>query len=405
MRAEDNELLCRVENGAPMGEMFRECFWTPAGRSARVIAGGDPVRIKLLGDNYVIFRGIDGKLGFLDEACPHRGVSLALGRNENCTLRCIFHGWRINTAGEVVEVPNEHTNPEEFRKKIKTRKYLVREEGGVIWVWLGKSEPKPFPMFEFMKLPPKNVAVFAQPTRSNWVQCLEGVIDSSHLGVLHKDQVPNFVTPGISFSENDNAPIFEVDGKSYGIEASAMRMMSEGSRYARVTIYVAPHVTFIPPNGDGDRLVHISVIHDDVNCTQLVLYYNADREPQPQPWYGDFSDPENFAPLQGDASNYWGQNREAMRAGTSYSGFAHLFSEDLAVQESAGKIVDRSKENLCSGDLAIARARRMLLQAVKDFSGGKTPDIAKRDGRESEIAARCIIIPQGQDWRRIQHSI
>ena len=405
MLASDNELLCRIEGDAPMGRFLRESFWVPAMRSAKVAAGGDPVRVRLLGKNYVAFRGADGRLGFLNEACPHRGISLALGRVEGCSLRCIFHGWRFDTDANLLEVPNEHTQPDEFRQRVKTRKYPVREAAGVVWVWLGEGEPGAFPVYEFMTVPEDQVMVYAQPTKANWFQCLEGVIDSSHLGVLHKDQVPNFMTKGVSFSEKDNAPKFEVDGKTYGIEASAMRVLSDGRRYARVTSYVAPFITFIPPNGDGDRLVHISVIHDDTSCTQLLMYYNASRHPKPQPRYAEFKDPENFSPIDGDENNYWGQDRKAMREGRSFSGFKYLFSEDLAVQESAGAICDRSKENLCSGDVMIARARRLLLQAMNEFRQGKKPAIAAPTGKEETIQSRCIIVPEDGDWREVQYGI
>lgn len=406
MLQSDNDRLCRVEGDAPMGRMFRESFWTPALRAGRLIADGDPVRVRLLGGNYVAFRATDGRVGFLDEACPHRGVSLALGRNENCSLRCIFHGWRIDVSGELLEVPNEHTNPDEFRSKVKVNHYPTREAAGIIWVWLGSGEPALFPEYEFMKLPPENVAVFAQPTRANWFQALEGVIDSSHLGVLHKDQTPNFLTRGITFSEKDNAPRFEVDGKPYGMEASALRTLNDGSSYARVTSYVAPYITFIPPNGDGDRLVHVNVIHDDENCTQMVMYYNPDRQPEPQPWYGEFKDPDNFAPIHGDAGNYWGQDREAMRNGTSFSGYKYLFPEDLAVQESSGRIVDRSREHLCSGDVAIVRARRSLLKALAEFEAGERPEMANDSSHPyGSIAARCVVVPAGQDWRELKTTL
>ncbi|CAN5548550.1 Rieske 2Fe-2S domain-containing protein [soil metagenome] len=401
----ENERLCLVEGSAPMGRMFRENFWTPALRAARLLPDGDPLRLRLLGRDYVAFRGTDGRAAIMDEACPHRGVSLALGRNENNSLRCIFHGWRFDVTGQLLEAPNEHTNVDAFVKRIKANGYPIREAGGVVWVWLGAGAPAEFGELDFMKLPAENVAVYGQPTKANWLQCLEGVIDSSHLGILHKDQIPNFWTAGIHFSETHNAPIFEVDAKPYGIEASALRVLTDGSRYARVTSFVAPYVTFIPPNGDGDRLVHINVIHDDTHTTQLILYYHPDRAPQPQPWYGRFEDPDSFAPL-GTTGGYWGQDRAAMRRGESFSGFEHLFSEDLAVQESSGSLVDRTREHLCSGDIAIVRTRRALLKALTEFEEGAQPELARLPVKGFEgVAARCVVVGDGEDWRHIAETL
>src|SRR4051812_7850249 len=146
---ENNELLTRVGPGTPMGNVLRQ-FWLPAIRSAKLEVDGAPERVRMLGQNFVAFRDTNGKVGFLDEGCPHRGVSLALGRNEECGLRCIFHGWKINTDGQVVEVPSEPTGSN-LASKVRVNHYAVREEAGVVWVYLGQNaEVPPFPEFDFV---------------------------------------------------------------------------------------------------------------------------------------------------------------------------------------------------------------------------------------------------------------
>src|SRR5579875_913665 len=157
---EHNDLLTRVGPGTPMGEMLRE-YWAPVLRSQALEADGAPVRVRLLGENFVAFRSTDGRVGFFDEGCPHRCTSLALARNEDNALTCIFHGWKIDVSGKVVEVPSEPPERRaEFAAKVRVKHYPVREAGGLVWVYLGKREQPPeFPRLEFTQLPASHIDV------------------------------------------------------------------------------------------------------------------------------------------------------------------------------------------------------------------------------------------------------
>ena len=155
MTAEENELLTRVENGAPMGEMIRQHYWMPAVPSATLVADGAPVLVRLLGTNYVAFRTTDGRAGLIDELCPHRRTSMMMARNEDNGLRCIFHGWKTDVQGKVVEAPNQVGDQAQFCKRVKTGQYRVEERGGIVWVWLGKGDTPPrFPDLPFTICPP-----------------------------------------------------------------------------------------------------------------------------------------------------------------------------------------------------------------------------------------------------------
>src|SRR5579875_1102333 len=184
---EENELLCRVGPGTPMGEFLRE-YWVPALRSEALVADGAPVRVRLFGENFVAFRSTDGRVGFFDEGCPHRCTSLALARNEDNALTCIFHGWKIDVSGKVVEVPSEPPERRaEFAAKVRVRHYPVREAGTIIWVYLGRREQPPrFTDFEFTHLPASHVRAYRAIMHSNWLQGLEGQLDSSHVGIMHQ---------------------------------------------------------------------------------------------------------------------------------------------------------------------------------------------------------------------------
>ena len=184
---EENELLTRVEHGAPMGEMIRQHYWLPAVPSIKLVADDAPVRIRLLGDNFVAFRATDGSVGVLDEQCPHRKASLALARNEENGLRCLYHGWKFNVKGEVVEAPNHAGDQSQFCKHVRVNRYTAVDRGGIVWVWLGKGETPPrFPDLPFVDLPKHQRSVTSVEVPTNWVQGVEASMDSSHVGVLHE---------------------------------------------------------------------------------------------------------------------------------------------------------------------------------------------------------------------------
>lgn len=385
-----------------MGRYLRNNYWVPALRSARLQAGGRPVRVRLFGLNLVAFRGHDGKLGLIDERCPHRGASMALARNEDSALRCIFHGWKLDTSGALVDVPNEPNRPEQIKKNFKPPHYAVREAAGLVWAWVGgEGDPPEFPEFEFMKLSPEHVTVWFQSTRCNWFQALEGAIDSSHVGILHEDKLRNFAAQ-IQNASVDNAPRFEIESKPYGYEAAAIRLLNDKSQYVRVTQFVAPWMSFIPPaDAVADRLVHFTIPVDNTNCLQLILRYNYSKTPGAPKAFADHVDPDAFSPLPGScAEDVWGQDGESMTSGKSMSGFSTLFCEDLAVQESQGPIADRTRELMCTGDQVIARARRLLLDSVKQYMADESSSAPRKEViNYASIRSRSGVVPAGQEWR------
>jgi phenylpropionate dioxygenase-like ring-hydroxylating dioxygenase large terminal subunit len=401
---EENELLCRVTGDAPMGRMLRQHYWLPAVLSVRVRKGEAPVRVKLLGQNFVAFRGADGKVGFLDEACPHRGASLALARVEDCSLRCLFHGWKISSGGEVLDVPNEPNNPKEFVKTVKVKSYPSREGAGLIWVWLGEGAAPPAPDFEWMDLPPDQVYAAGIELNANWLQGVEATIDSSHIALLHQSWTTSSATDFAATREN-TAVAYEFEKKSYGFRAAALRSVADGSCIARVTEFVMPYYGLIAPIYSGsyqDRTAIIAVPIDDENLIQWYIYYNPEKPVDSWRRTQRANQWPMAGGLPGDKSNNWGQNRTIMDAGNS-TGFYEIVIEDFVVMVSMGPIVDRSQEYLCSADQAIVRVRRQLLDEVRAFMTGKTPKSAQGDNMSyREIrAVGGRLASASEDWRAI----
>ena len=371
---EDNQLLSQVGAGTPMGDFMRK-FWVPAMRSDGLEAGGDPQKIRLLGEDMVAFRGHDGRVGVLDERCPHRGVSLTLARNADCALTCIFHGWKIDADGNVVDVPAEPAERREaFAKRVKARHYPAHERAGVVWVWMGEGVPAPLPNFPWMNLPAENVGSRIGIINANWVNGLEGQLDSAHVGILHQDWVQTL--PGqvsdLQRTQFDLAPRFEFEEKTCGYREGAVRKSAEGGLYVRVREFVAPWYSFIPSMGglDSSHLCTMSIPMDDEHSIQWDLFYSPVSPLVRRNSPDDGRNQNDLAEGMGDISNRWGQNRERMRANQSFSGYPILRHEDYAVAMAQGIWAARDKEQLASSDIPIVRGRRFLVNAARDKAVG-----------------------------------
>ena len=186
LKAEQNELLTRTGPGSVMGDLIRR-YWIPALLTEELPEPDcAPVRVKLLSERLIAFRDSGGKLGLIDEFCAHRGVSLWFGRNEECGLRCAYHGWKYDVSGHCVDIPSE---PEEsgFRRKIKLQSYPLAERGGVLWAYMGPPESQPaLPEYEFATVPREQTFISKRLQECNYLQAMEGGIDSSHVSFLHR---------------------------------------------------------------------------------------------------------------------------------------------------------------------------------------------------------------------------
>src|SRR3954468_24071669 len=250
LTAEENDLLCRVEGDAPMGQLMRR-HWIPACLSEEVTEpDGAPVRTRLLGEDLVVFRDTDGRLGVLDEYCPHRRVSLALGRNEECGLRCLYHGWKMDVEGYVLEMASEPAESG-FAEKVKHKAYPVREWGGLVWTYMGPAETMPeFEPPAFAPMEDTRVSIVKINVPCNWAQILEGQIDSAHSSSLHaSDMRPAKVEKAKALDTHwvrpstDKSPRMEVERTSFGFHYAAIRRPIANSQthdYVRKTVYIAP---------------------------------------------------------------------------------------------------------------------------------------------------------------------
>ncbi|MFZ9502287.1 MAG: Rieske 2Fe-2S domain-containing protein, partial [Beijerinckiaceae bacterium] len=373
---EQNDLVTQTGPGTPMGDLFR-CYWLPVLLSEELPAPDcPPVRVKILSERLIAFRDSEGRLGLIDEFCPHRGASLWFGRNEECGLRCPYHGWKFDVNGQCVDVPSEPVESG-YANKIKVTSYPVIEKGGVIWTYMGKPENRPEePNYEFCVVPRKQSFVSKRFQDCNWLQALEGGIDSSHVSWLHRGDVkadPLFKgAGGNKYNLNDLAPVFEVIESEGGLFIGARRMAEDDQYYWRITPWLMPCYTAVPPRGDYPMHGHFWAPIDDHSCWAWSYDYHPVR---------DLTDdevshmkagkgvhckyvPGTYVPLANKSNDYL-MDREAQRAGTTYSGVEGIAIQDASLQESMGPIVDRTKENLVGCDNGVIMMRHKIMRAAK----------------------------------------
>lgn len=423
LTTEENELLTRVEGTAPMGQMMRR-HWTPACMTEEVArAGGAPRRVRLFGEDLVAFRGADGKVAILGEHCPHRLASLALARVEGSALVCLYHGWKVDGAGRVLEMPAEPV--ESSRKdRIKHLSYPVHDDGSMIWIYMGPqgaghSVPE-FPTPPWCDKPGNSVAIAKIHQASNWAQGVEGTIDSSHSSTLHSSQiVASSTVKGSTDSGDrkefriarpsaDRSPRLEVQYTSYGFRYAALRKPFENPEttdYVRITAYVAPYISLIP-SAQQFRSAQIFVPVDDRNSIFYFVIWSDTMRFDQAGWQA-----ENFAKVGVDVDKYhrkirnrdndYLQDREAMQRG-DFTGILGVPNQDMAMEETMGAIVERSKENLGASDLAIVRFRQLMLHAVREFMQGK-PAIGTAEPRLPLTAIRAYdaLISKTTSWRTL----
>jgi phenylpropionate dioxygenase-like ring-hydroxylating dioxygenase large terminal subunit len=397
----DNETLVRVGAGTAMGGFIRR-FWIPALLSSELPeADGKPVRFRLLSENLVAFRDSSGAVGVLEEQCPHRRASLALGVNEKNGLRCLYHGWKFAVDGRCMETPTEPPNSR-LCQKLRAIAYPTREAGGVVWAYMGAAEHQPpFPDFEWLHMPGVNCVPFKVLEDCNYAQAVEGTIDSAHAGVLHREQP--WDAPAKYDHERDLSPKIEVETTQYGLRYAGVRKFRESQQHARVTQVILPFITLIPPVGFGPmknrRIANAFVPRDDESTWHLQWFFDA-TQPIDVAFRieegGHWVD-ENFRKKL-NIDNWYQQDRAWMKNGMM-SGIKGILTQDHAVCETQGRILDRSKEHLGSSDVAVVAWRRMMIRMARALAEkGEAPAMLTMPAWD-QVKAVTVIYPDERTWK------
>lgn len=384
-RKQQNDVLTRVGPGTPMGELMRQ-YWLPAVMSSELIADGDPVRLRLLGEDLIAFRTTSGAVAVMDHRCPHRCASLFYGRNEEDGIRCIYHGWKYSADGVCVEMPNIEGGLA-GRGAIRARAYRTAERAGVVWVYMGpRREPPPIPEFPVLGMSDEDIDVYCIQRQCNYLQTLEGEIDTSHAMFLHF---------GMVGAENDQGPVgaqpvdlvsravrYKTAETPYGLLAGAHKKVDEENTYWRFANFLFPFWTQIPPCQFGaEAFARAWVPMDDTHTmlfsistdTYFGLGSRGKKKRRPVPGPPGITFDYEFLPNTTDWYGRWrlaanGRNDyfidRALQRSSIYSGVDGLEIQDSLVSESMGPITDHTLEHLTPADQPIVQTRRALLKAA-----------------------------------------
>jgi len=413
LSVEDNDYITHIGPGTPMGALFRE-YWLPALLSSELPQpDSDPVRIMLLGEQLVAFRDSSGRVGLVQNLCPHRGASLFFGRNEDGGLRCVYHGWKFDVTGQCVDMPNEPPESN-FKRRIKATAYACQERAGIVWAYMGPREsPPPLPGYEALDLPDGKWDVGAAMRNCNWLQGMEGDLDTCHASFLHSGSLQlEDLTPGTLpyYMALHKDPKFVSIDTDYGAMYGAYRPAGPGELYWRIAQFLFPCGTHIP--GDRSVMHRMWVPMDDYH-TMFYAVFPMPENPDPTlPGFrrmsGDGHDtphePENTTDWFGRfrikplASNDYLIDRDAQRANESYTGIPGVFSQDQAVTESMGPILDRTIEHVGTTDMMIIRVRRRLIEAAQALAEHKVTPPGVDNPEVFRARPASVILPEDDDW-------
>ena len=412
----ENDLLTQTGSGAPCGQLMRR-YWQPVGLTEELAQGGAPLAVKILGEELVLFRDDQNRVGLIGLHCAHRGTDLSYGRCEDGGLRCLYHGWLYDIHGRVIDQPGEPSGGAN-KEKIRHRAYPCREAGGVIFTYMGAGEPPLLPNYEFLIAPPERRTVTKAFYDCNYLQGNEGNIDPVHLSFLHQylseAQIARArIVQGAGATDNtllgrDVAPTIEVEITNYGLRIYTMREAGTDKRYLRTTNFIMPNLSAFGGSTVGDGYaVHWHVPIDDVSHWKYIFAFNR---AQPLDEFLRTRSRMELTPdhrLARNRRNRYEQDRDSMQTQT-FTGMGTNFQvHDAFATESQGRVQNRTEENLVSSDKAIVAARKLILNGIQAVQEGRDPQHVVRDAaanRFNHIVVFSEAIPMSTDWKEYTRS-
>jgi len=398
---EENELVTQTNPGTPMGSLMRR-YWIPALLSEEIAApDGPPARVRMLGEELVAFKDTRGRIGVIGEHCAHRGTSLYYGRNEECGLRCIYHGWKYDAEGNVVDTPAE-PGDSDFKKKLRHTAYPTHEAGGVIYAYLGPRDKMPlFPNYEWTQVPLEQTYVTKCLLECNYLQGLEGECDSSHLSFLHRAAGNERNQP---LYRSDTAPVYETEETDFGVRLVATRN-TDNQHYVRFSAFVMPVYGCVPAGRPTNELegyeIHTYVPADDTHCWRYDIGFRRDRAVREDEVHRRKQIKPDYTRIR-NARNDYLQDRQVQKT-VNFTGIEDFLNHDACVTESMGPIFDRSKEHLGVSDKAVIAVRKFLLTAVNELQAGKEPPHLVRDAERNwfpHVDCFAYLLPGNVSWRQ-----
>ncbi len=415
---DDNEALVRVGAGTAMGALFR-LYWIPFFPAKDLVADGQPKRVKLLGEDLVAFRDTQGRVGLVANACAHRGAPLMFGRNEDCGLRCVYHGWKYDVTGAVTEMPAEPARSR-LKEHVKIKAYPCRERGGIVWTYMGPDSANPplLPNMEWNLVPEANVSVSVRVQECNWLQALEGEIDSAHAPILHgridqQGAINNWL------AKQDLRPTFECMRQPFGMSIASRRRLEGNTLYWRVNQFLLPFYTLVPPQSKVPELSGHAWVPMDDETTLCIMFSYHPSEPLYPRARQLFEEGHNgretghasrHAYVEKSAAtpyaDYWTKFNPASnfhfdyasQQTTWFSGLPGLWVQDAACQTGIVPIYDRSGEHLGASDTGIVMTRRLLLEVIAALRDRQIRPQGVANPDTFMVRAVSLRLPEGTGW-------
>jgi phthalate 4,5-dioxygenase len=413
LSAEDNRLLTRSEAGTPMGELLRR-FWLPVLLSEELPdRDGTPKKVTAMGEPLLAFRDTRGKVGLIDQNCPHRGANLWLGRNEECGIRCVYHGWKFDVEGRCVDMPTSYPDLN-AKDKIRIKAYPTREWGDMVWAYMGPPERMPeLPAMEMALVPPSHRYVSKKWQDCNWVQSMEGSIDTAHFSFAHLtfekeecedlDIGKHLASPmsrmnfdHVRWIAEDPRPVIKVDAHEAGLVVAGGRIARDDNIYWRIAQFLMPVHAYAPSAMPGENMFGQTFVPvTDTSCWIYTYAWNPERpltdaeRAMYRKGNGVISEvDENYVPVRTKANDYLIDRN--LQKTSSYTGIKGVSEQDAAVQDSQGPIADRTREHLGPTDLGILRFRKLVMDAARDLEHGKEPDAVRHAARYAVRAGASV---------------
>src|SRR5262245_44816795 len=412
LRAEDNRFLTESDSGTPMGELLRR-FWLPVLLSEELPEpDSEPKKIVVLGEELLAFRDSRGVVGIIDQHCPHRGANLWLGRNEECGIRCVYHGWKFDTDGRCVDMPTSYPDLN-AKDHIRIKSYPVREWGDMIWAYMGPAGEVPeLPALEMALLPASHRYVSKKWQDCNWVQALEGSIDTAHFtfAPLSFDQEENEIldikkhfvnaltrvaTEHMRWSAEDPRPVIKISPHEAGLTVAGGRLTGSDNIYWRIAQYLMPVHAYAPSSMPGENIFGQSFVPvTDTNCWIYTYAWNPER-PLTQAERDGYDRgngvmavvDENYVPLRHKGNDYLIDRK--LQKTRSYTGIKGVSEQDAAMQDSQGPIADRTREHLGPTDLGIMHFRKFVMEAARALREGTPPPQPRHQHRYTVRPGAC----------------
>ena len=416
---EDNERLCRIGPGTPMGELFRR-YWLPCLPSSEFSEpDGPPKRMRLLGENFVMFRDSEGRMGAVEEQCPHRGASLYFGRNEEGGIRCSYHGWKFDVDGNCLDQPTEQPG-KDFKHKIRIRSFPCRDVNHMVWIYMGEGDPPPFPEHEVNTLAASRVS---QPTimmeEANWLQNLEGDLDTVHLEWVHRrlnedSPSPPRGMPGF-WSPDPNPPVLDVEKTPYGARYSARRELPDGTDWHRINQFLFPCHTMISagpfmffrsfvPVDDHHAMLMGQAISPLGDLPDIVDNHFRTMWDEVGGFVPRTNDPRTYFLTAANKTNDYMRDLEVQKdrmfCGIPFVGnLPDRAMTELMCRGDGEPLYDRTREHLGTSDLMVIAVRKQLLDAAKVLEDRGEVPANVQDTRLNRVRCGSLQLPKEADWR------